>query len=667
MIFDGGSTLFYPGDINARGGNPGASAAQNTAALSAVLTQWGEAWIGPGTYPINSLTVAQGQTLRFLSGGKLSISGGQTLTINGYIDAPAVQVFTGAGAYAGSITNERVFPEWWGASMAPVGGTNDDAHAATNVAALNICAGLLKRNTMVFSGMYVINASIVFSNSSWNLEGAGGPTLCGLRPSTLTPLITLYDFTGANGPGKRAKGLYAVGATNGAMGGTGFYCNGSNGIWFENCWCGGMAVGFDIIGSYVSGNKNSIEFCTVGIRASGGFAGDECQWDNTLFYANAIDAQMSGDCKGFVFGQTVHSQTTGQCFDLNGAIGLEIGEMVDTGTLGATALYFRGGSSKCRVSAARVTGGNRGVEFNNCSDCEVGSLIQVGGDYGVLSQNGASAINNRVRSVNISGSTVAGIAHAGFKMTIESGRVTGCAVGVLDGAEDLALRNLDVSANTLNFSITTTLARCESFNVTSDNFGTFVSSLVGTVNRINAIYYTDNQGRKIVNGSQAPTSGTWAVGDRITGGVHDFTCTIAGTPGTFAEDGIVGNQIVLNVSIAAATTSYAGFTAPGTSGVELNRAMWAPFAGAVRKITVRLHTAQPGDGALTFKLRVNGADSATLLTIPAGSGIGTYAAVLAATAPHSWALGDQVSISVVNASPGTGSATHTATIATVWN
>lgn len=83
-----------------------------------------------GTYVIgNNLTIANHVTM--LSGAKLQIASGKTVTFNGGFDAPVGQVFSGSGAAAFSskyvITG---YPEWWGAT------TNLGADCT---AALNAC------------------------------------------------------------------------------------------------------------------------------------------------------------------------------------------------------------------------------------------------------------------------------------------------------------------------------------------------------------------------------------------------------------------------------------------------------------------------------------------------------------------------------------------------
>lgn len=51
--------------------------------------------------------------------------------------------------------------------------------------------------------------------------------------------------------------------------------------------------------------------------------------------------------------------------------------------------------------------------------------------------------------------------------------------------------------------------------------------------------------QRIVNGTQAPIAGTWAVGDLVlntaatAGGILGWICVAAGTPGTWKEVGLI--------------------------------------------------------------------------------------------------------------------------------
>lgn len=83
-----------------------------------------------------SMSVPKGVFLRFDKNGSISVDSGQTLTINGGIQADGHQIFTGAGTVAGAPVVRAVLPEWFGA-VATAG--TDDTTAIT--AAITFAAG----------------------------------------------------------------------------------------------------------------------------------------------------------------------------------------------------------------------------------------------------------------------------------------------------------------------------------------------------------------------------------------------------------------------------------------------------------------------------------------------------------------------------------------------
>lgn len=65
-------------------------------------------------------------TLQFLGGGSLQLRQGETVIINGAIDAGLQQIFFGRGRVIGKVKSTPFYPQWWGA----VGdGTTDDGPA----------------------------------------------------------------------------------------------------------------------------------------------------------------------------------------------------------------------------------------------------------------------------------------------------------------------------------------------------------------------------------------------------------------------------------------------------------------------------------------------------------------------------------------------------------
>jgi len=105
--------------------------------------------------------------------------------------------------------------------------------------------------------------------------------------------------------------------------------------------------------------------------------------------------------------------------------------------------------------------------------------------------------------------------------------------------------------------------------------------------------------------------------------------------------------------VSPASTSYTTFSAAGLNGTEANRQTLMPRAGTITRFYLRTTNAQPGDGTLTATVRVNGVDTAATLVVAAGAAAGTFSSSVVSVAV---AAGDLVSISLVNTSPGTSSA-----------
>jgi len=100
-------------------------------------------------------------------------------------------------------------------------------------------------------------------------------------------------------------------------------------------------------------------------------------------------------------------------------------------------------------------------------------------------------------------------------------------------------------------------------------------------------------------------------------------------------------------TMGASTTAYYSVKSntAGDNGTESVRQTTAGFACVIRKIYVSIRTAQPASGSIVFTFRVNGVDTAAVLTIAAGSAAGTYSASGFTVAV---AAGDLVSMKGVN-------------------
>lgn len=85
----------------------------------------------PGTYKISQNTTINAGALIFSKGAMLSIDSGVTVTINGTIQAPLAQIFSGLGTVSLGGNLLEVYPQWWGATG---NGTTDDTTAIQSAA-----------------------------------------------------------------------------------------------------------------------------------------------------------------------------------------------------------------------------------------------------------------------------------------------------------------------------------------------------------------------------------------------------------------------------------------------------------------------------------------------------------------------------------------------------
>ena len=82
------------------GGSSTMSATANTLALQSAITSIannGAVVIEKGLYMVNSITVPSGVVLRFIPNAIVQVQSGQTLTVNGGIDAGLYQIFDTTG------------------------------------------------------------------------------------------------------------------------------------------------------------------------------------------------------------------------------------------------------------------------------------------------------------------------------------------------------------------------------------------------------------------------------------------------------------------------------------------------------------------------------------------------------------------------------------------
>lgn len=141
----------------------------------------------PGVYATNSFTVPEGVTIWLMHGARLSINSGETVTIDGLIDGPASQLFTGDGLVVLGAHCKTVFPEWWGA----VGDGETDDSTAIQAALTAVGVGGTIRFRLA---TYIAESGLTFRDGQ-KLIGACSAGF----PSTADAEMTILRFSGESG------------------------------------------------------------------------------------------------------------------------------------------------------------------------------------------------------------------------------------------------------------------------------------------------------------------------------------------------------------------------------------------------------------------------------------------------------------------------------------
>lgn len=164
-------------------GAKGDGITNDAAILTSAFAASQEVWVPPSSanYIIGTnKTIANGNTLRFVSGAKFSISGGVTLTINCILTAPRnQQIFTGSGTVVGMRT---AYPEWWGAQINNTGFDCQPAiQAAVNAVQTSSLNSDGDRPTVYLgAGQYTVGSTITLSpTANCQLQVIGEGTVFG--------------------------------------------------------------------------------------------------------------------------------------------------------------------------------------------------------------------------------------------------------------------------------------------------------------------------------------------------------------------------------------------------------------------------------------------------------------------------------------------------------
>lgn len=116
-------------------------------------------------------TIASNVQLVFIGRGKIKPASGKTITINGAITAGAWQIFdtSAGGTIAGSIRNDRVYAEWFGAVA---DGTTDSTTAINHALVLAHAASDIP--VQLLAGTYVVSDTLVATGLSFTRPNISG-------------------------------------------------------------------------------------------------------------------------------------------------------------------------------------------------------------------------------------------------------------------------------------------------------------------------------------------------------------------------------------------------------------------------------------------------------------------------------------------------------------
>lgn len=195
-----------PGDFhkNRTGNDSVLSYATLSAAITAIGATQSTIEIPATTTVSASLTIPANVTLLFLGAGMISVSSGQTLTVNGPIQAPLRQVFTGTGSVKFGSHVGIAYPQWFGAVMD--GATDDQAAAQKCSDAFSKTASYQHAGIIEITGGMALGSTWTILNNAIRIKGQGwGSSINSQARSYIkwigsagSPVILINDCQGAS-------------------------------------------------------------------------------------------------------------------------------------------------------------------------------------------------------------------------------------------------------------------------------------------------------------------------------------------------------------------------------------------------------------------------------------------------------------------------------------
>lgn len=495
---------------------------------------------------INNKTVSGNRLVKVMPGGRIEPAAGKTLAfaLDSSFDAGDHVAFGGEGTVTGL---KKAGPEWFG------GMADGDSlgNGTDNKAAIQKMANTGASKFKFQKGAYVMSGAVTFPNTSFSIEGAGDGLSTRFIQAAGTSGGYFFDFTLCSGPPKKITGIGFVGieSPSAPKNWNGIKLSNTNGLTFEDCWFRALNKAVDTpsaTASYIGASRCTFESNVVALELVGAL---ESNINNSTFYGNTYDINLSGDCTGTVIGNSTYffpgTRSVNVAAGVSGVAFSNLTFYNGTGGSNPVAIQNAGNHNtytNISIKAVSTAKWTSAVSASGSFDVYTGITIDqanyglnVGGDDNVFT--GAVIDNIGINAVFL---------QAGLRNLFSDIKIGTCVTGVYAYlAENTRLSNVQVSAASGNRFVNngTVYMSASNFNATADLHAAVVGGM--------RLYEITSAGTSIGynNGGAAPTyvinpyNTVNGIGDRIVnispvvGQVKSRVCTVPGNPGTWVSEG----------------------------------------------------------------------------------------------------------------------------------
>lgn len=388
-------------------------------AISAVAVQGGVVLIPQGVYLTNSITVPMNVSLWIVNGGRLKVNDGETVTINGFIQAGLYHIFD--GEVIGNPRNECIYPEWFGLS-----GSN-----VNNAPAINQAIGLLPitGGTVKFGlgGWFKVSESIVVSKSAVRLQGQGTGNATNIYTDDHT-----FDIITSNFPGTQIEDLSisALGASSEA-----YAINSTESLRVNNVTMDGVHSGIFSSGVYASLKNITMRHLKTAAGIGIDFAGtNEVKEVDGVIMENAPGSQAYAGIR--IGGGSGYTLTNCQLMKMGMALDV-VAYSSHVPSISATNCWFDTSDYGVRIDAPSSYAVQR-LRFSNCW-------------FGGNTFYGFQVLRGSVKGITIDSSEFLGNGNDGFRIeegaSVDGVKINGCSIAGNGGS------GISLGAGTSNFMI----------------------------------------------------------------------------------------------------------------------------------------------------------------------------------------------------------------------